>query len=100
MKARRRARAHPRHSPAAKAAIMEALDNQLRDNNPPETRATYERLKAEGIVEAEARRLLACVIAAELFDVMKRKEPFNLDRFTKRLSTLPEMPWMTDQVEQ
>ncbi len=98
MKPRRKAR--PRHSPAAKAAILQALDNQLRHNNPPETRATYERLKAEGIDEEETRRLLACVIAVEIFDVMKNKEPFNLDRFTKRLSTLPEMPWMTDQVEQ
>jgi len=75
---------------------MEALDNQLRQNDPPETRGAYERLKAEGIDEEETRRLLACVIAAEIFDVMKNKEEFNLDRFTKRLSTLPEMPWMED----
>jgi hypothetical protein len=75
---------------------MEVLDNQLKDNDPPETRTTYERLKREGIEEEETRRLLACVIAVEIFDVMKNKELFNLDRFTKRLSTLPEMPWMEE----
>ncbi len=96
MKPRRRARAHPRHSPAAKTAVLKILDNQIRENDPPETRETFERLKQEGIDEEEIRRLLACVIAAEIFDVMKKKEPFNLARFTKRLSTLPEMPWMED----
>jgi hypothetical protein len=94
MKSRRKA--SPRHSPAAKAAIMQILDNQLSENTPPETRATYERLKRQGIDEEETRRLLACVIAVEIFDVMKNKESFNLSRFTSRLSTLPETPWLED----
>jgi hypothetical protein len=75
---------------------MEVLDNQLKDNDPPETRKTYERLKQEGIEEEETRRLLACVIAAEIFDVVKNNDEFNLARFTQRLSTLPDMPWMEE----
>jgi hypothetical protein len=78
---------------------MEVLDNQLRDNEPPETRETFERLKRQGIDEEETRRLIACVIAAEIFDVMKTKAPFNRERFVSRLETLPEMPWMDDQDE-
>jgi hypothetical protein len=45
MKRKRTARPQSQESQRAKAAIMEALDNQLRNNDPPETRATYERLK-------------------------------------------------------
>jgi hypothetical protein len=73
---------------------MDVLDNQLRDNDPPETRHTFERLKAEGIEDDEARRLLGCVIAGEIFAVMKTKQAFDRERFTSRLGMLPEMPWM------
>lgn len=79
---------------------MEVLDNQLRGNEPPETRETFERLKRQGIDEEETRRLIACVIAAEIFDVMKKKTPFDRERFVGRLATLPEMLWMDDQDEQ
>jgi hypothetical protein len=96
MKRKRKARPQSQESQLAKAAIMEALDNQLRNNDPPETRATYERLKQKGIDEAETRRLLACVIAAEIYDVMKNESAFNLARFTGRLSGLPDTPWMEE----
>jgi len=36
-------------------AIYEVLDNQLRDNNPPETRLTLNRLRVLGYTEDEAR---------------------------------------------
>lgn len=36
-------------SPQLTAAIMEAVDNQLRDLNPPEAKETYDRLVASGI---------------------------------------------------
>ena len=86
-------------NPMVQSAIMDVLDNQLRTNDPPETRETFERLRREGIVEGETRRLLACVIAAEIFDVMKTKAPFDRDRFVSRLATLPEMPWLDDEGE-
>jgi hypothetical protein len=72
---------------------MEVLDNQLRDGDPPETRETYKRLRREGIDEEETRRLLACVIANEIFDIVKNNSPFSRERFVSRLATLPEMPW-------
>jgi hypothetical protein len=44
---------------------MEVVENQLRDGNPPETKQTFDRLLAEGHDEAEARRLIGCVVVAE-----------------------------------
>jgi hypothetical protein len=29
----------------------------------------------------------------EIFDVLKKNQPFNLDRFVKGLNKLPTMPW-------
>lgn len=74
-------------------AILEVVENQLRAGNPPETKETFERLLKEGIDEQEAKRLIACVVAGEMFDVMKQQQPYNHDRFVKALNQLPELPW-------
>jgi len=79
--------------PHLQAAIIEVVENQLRSNDPPQTRQTFERLIAAGHTEQEAKRLIACVVSAEIFDVLNRNEPFNLDRFVKALDKLPAMPW-------
>jgi len=71
---------------------MEVVENQLRDNDPPETRITFDRLKREGIRELDAKKLIGQVIAAETFWIMKKNEPFNLKRFIKNLNRLPAEP--------
>lgn len=96
MKRKRKARPEPGVNPRLKAAIMDVLDNQLKNNDPPETRTTYERLKQQGIDEEETRRLLGCVIACEIFDVVKNESPFNRIRFIERLSGLPDTSWLDD----
>ena len=83
--------------PQLQAAIMKVVENQLRNNDPPQTRQTFERLLAAGHTEDEAKRLIACVVSAEIFDVLKRQEPFNLDRFVKALDRLPAMPWEEEE---
>jgi hypothetical protein len=79
-------------NPYLKSAIFEVLDNQLKANDPPETRKTLERLTSEGYSEDEAKRLIACVVTSEIFDVLKKREPFNLKRFVKALNALPKIP--------
>lgn len=80
-------------NPHLKAAILEVVDNQMQDNNPPETNKTFNRLIKEGHSSKEAKRLIGCVVSAEIFDVMKNKEAFNLKRFVNALNRLPKMPW-------
>jgi hypothetical protein len=80
-------------NPHLHAAIMEVVENQLRNNDPPQTRQTYERLIEAEHSEKEAKRLIACVVSAEIFDVLNKNQPFNLDRFVKGLNKLPTMPW-------
>ena len=53
------------YNPHLKAAYLEVAENQLRDNNPPETRQTFERLLREGFNDHDAKVLIAPVIAAE-----------------------------------
>jgi hypothetical protein len=71
---------------------MEVVENQLRDNDPPETHAAYERLKGEGFSDLDAKKLIAQAIVAETFWIMKKKEMFNLKRLIKNLKRLPKDP--------
>jgi hypothetical protein len=80
-------------NPRVTAAILEIVDNQLRENSPPETRQTFRRLLDEGHTDREAKRLIGCVIATEIYDILKHQEPFNQVRFLAALQRLPAMPW-------
>ena len=80
-------------NPILRSTILEVVDNQLRDNDPPETRQTYKRLMADRCSASEAKRLIACVVVSELFEVMKQGRPFDQARFAAALSRLPALPW-------
>ena len=70
-----------------------AVENQLRDGAPPETRATLERLLAEGFSRDAAAELIACVVSTEIFDVLKSGQPYQEDRYVAGLRALPRLPW-------
>jgi len=77
----------------AQAAIREAVENQLRDNDPPQTQQTYQRLLAAGHSIEDAKQMIGAVVASEIFDVLKNQQPFDLNRFVAHLDELPRMPW-------
>ena len=76
----------------AKAVILETVENQLRDNNPPETRQTYERLLAEGYSDKDARLLIGSIVVHQLYRVLKTRSPYNQEAFVADLARLPELP--------
>jgi len=75
-----------------KAAILEVVENQMRNNDPPETRQTCDHLIQEGHSEEDAKRLIGCVVISEIFDILKKNQEFNLNRFVKALRNLPKLP--------
>jgi hypothetical protein len=79
-------------SERARKAILEVVDNQLRDLNPPATKETFDRLVGEGFASEEARRLIGCVVASEIFDVLASLQPYDEDRYVTALKKLPELP--------
>ena len=84
------------HNPHLKAAFLEVVEKQLRDNDHPETRQTLERLLKEGFNEQDAKLLIASVIAAESYAVLKTKTVFNRDRFTRNLDRLPDQSFESE----
>lgn len=74
-------------------AILQIIDNQIEANDPPETKQTMDRLLSEGHSEKEAKRLIGCIISSEIFDILKKEEEFNPERFIGALNALPKLPW-------
>ena len=74
-------------------AILEVVETQLKDNTPPETKQTYDRLILSGYTDTEAKKLIGFVVVTEIFDVLKRKQQYNEARFIAMLNKLPAMPW-------
>lgn len=86
------ARRRDEDMPLAGVKMLEIVANQLRDGKPPETRQTYDRLVSEGYSDEDARRLIACVVASEVWHVIAKKEVFNAERFIRALNRLPVIP--------
>ncbi|MBF0420980.1 MAG: hypothetical protein HQL78_12535 [Magnetococcales bacterium] len=76
----------------ASQSIMNAVDNQLRNNDPPEAREAYERLISQGFNDAEARQLIGSAISCETIMVLHHKKPFDLSRYVSSLNNLPDLP--------
>ena len=72
---------------------MEVVENQLRDCIPLETSMTLERLIETGHTKDQAMELIACVVCAEIFDVVRRNKPYDESRYVAGLRRLPRLPW-------
>lgn len=80
------------HNPHLKAAFLETVENQLADNDPPETTETLSRLVKQGISEEDAKLYIAQAVCVEVFDVMTHQKEFNGKRYLKNLKRLPKEP--------
>jgi hypothetical protein len=80
-------------NPVVTAAILEVVDNQLRDLTPPETKETYDRLVGSGISDEQARRLIAVALLDEMNLMVKNMEYYNEERYIAALRKLPRLPW-------
>ena len=73
--------------------IFEITKNQLKNNEPPETKETFDRLKAQGLSDVQIKNMIGQCIAVELFEIMKLGKPFNNQRYIKNLLGLPKEPF-------
>ncbi|TFG18735.1 MAG: hypothetical protein EU529_17125 [Promethearchaeota archaeon] len=68
--------------------ILEIVENQIRENNPKETKETLIRLRNLGYNRQDALQKIGTVVEEEIYDVLKHKEKFNKERFIRKLFTL------------
>ena len=74
-------------------AILEVINNQIKDNDPPETKQALVRLQEEGLTEEDALKLIGYVVASEVFTVLKENRKFDKAKFISALNALPKLPW-------
>jgi len=78
--------------PIVKKTLLETVDNQLRDNAPPETKETYKRLRRDGFSHQEARELIAAVLATEIYNILKYQRNYDEEKYVADLKRLPALP--------
>lgn len=93
MKKKTIVRADSEDGQIAGEALVEVVENQLAENDPPETKQTLERLMETGESRENAIRYIACALSVEVFGALKNKEPYNNERYINNLNALPELPW-------
>ncbi len=67
-----------------KRASLEVVENQLRANDPPETRQTLQRLLALGYSRREAVDMIGSAVAAEIWHILHEKEAYDPVRYQAR----------------
>lgn len=72
--------------------FLEVVENQLKTNDPPETKITLERLIEEGFKERVAKELIATCVATEMYEVISNNTPFDEAHYIENLHRLPELP--------
>ena len=80
------------YNPHAQRAILEAVDNQLEENDPPEVRDTFNRLRDEGFSELDTKKLIASALVYEMWGIMKEGKEYNAENYIKLLKDLPNLP--------
>jgi hypothetical protein len=73
--------------------ILITVENQIKQNNPPEVKITIDRLIEMGYSEEESKMFIGQCIAIEIFDVIKNEKEYNRERYLKNLENLPKNPF-------
>ncbi len=78
------------YNPNLNQAIIQVVENQLNQNNPTETKETLDRLISEDKAcdYNETIRRIAVVLVEEMYNVMKNKQGFDLERYVNKLKEL------------
>ena len=71
-------------------AFLDTVLNQLETGDPPETKATYDRLIAEGNPRNHALQLIAAALRIEMNRMMSESTPFDNDRYAGLLAKIKD----------
>ena len=71
-----------------KKHILEVVDNQLRDNDPPAAKEAYKKLTAAGYSAREAKEKIGAVVLEEIYQVMKENQDYDETRYTEALEDM------------
>ena len=71
-------------------AFLDTVLNQIETGDPPETKATFERLLAEGHAKNHALQLIAAALRVEMNRMLSDSTPFDNDRYAALLAKIKD----------
>jgi hypothetical protein len=75
--------------------MLRAVQEQLTSPETPEVRVHYERLRSLGHGDAQARELIATVLAFYIWHTM-RQDDYDYSDYVAELTQLPEIHWQEE----
>ena len=73
-----------------KKALLEVVDNQLRDGDPACTKEAFARLEELGCSSSRAKEIIAIAVSDEIFAIMKYQQEHDERRYEARVRDLVE----------
>jgi hypothetical protein len=70
-------------------AVLDTVLGQINDNEPPEARATYDRLIDGGASNSQALQLMAAALRAEMTRMLAEGKPFDNEHYSTQLRAIP-----------
>ncbi len=71
-----------------KQAVLEVVESQLRNNEPPETRQTLDRLLKAGHTRQKSVELIATALLEEIWQILHENKPFDAQRYKALLDKI------------
>ncbi|WP_138762012.1 hypothetical protein [Pseudomonas lactis] len=72
--------------------LIEAIENQIENDNPPAAKATFNKLTLVGYERDDILNLMAHVLAFEIDAMLDEDRAFNTEWYETALRALPELP--------
>ncbi len=80
---------NPRREPGGghliRSAVLQVVEKQIAENDPPEARAALDRLLAQGYTRPAALQTLGFALSQEVWAVLRNERPYDPDRFRAAL---------------
>ncbi|HEX3525907.1 MAG TPA: hypothetical protein VH988_02475 [Thermoanaerobaculia bacterium] len=74
--------------------VLDAVNRQIKGNDPPEPRRTYYRLLAAGYTSDNAHLQIALILCVEIIRSLESRNPFHESRYATALRRLPLLPML------
>ncbi len=72
-------------------AMLDTVLSQIDRGEPPEARATYDRLIESGASNSQALQLMATVMRVEMSRMLTESVPFDNARYAEALKKIPSI---------
>lgn len=81
-----------------KKQMLDAVNNQIKANDPPCTKRIFIQLQEQGCTKNEAKEMIASVLLGEMYEILKEGRPFDEKKYEKELQELVEDEFIFDDV--